>query len=50
MCTILNGIVVYDNNIMLPTDKWVFFITGVGAAIFGVVALAKTHADKYYVE
>jgi len=35
---------------MLPTDKWVFFITGVGAAIFGVVALAKTHADKYYVE
>jgi hypothetical protein len=24
LCTILNGIVVYDNNIMLPTDKWLF--------------------------
>jgi hypothetical protein len=47
LCTIINGIVVYDNNIMLPTDKWLFFITGVGAAIFGVVALAKTHAEKY---
>ena len=50
LCTIINGIVVFDNNIMLPIDKWLFFITGVGAAIFGVVALAKTHADKYYVE
>jgi len=45
MCTIINGIIVYDNNSKLSVDKWLFFIVGVGAAIFGVMALAKTHAE-----
>ena len=43
--TILSGIVVYDNNKFLSAEKWVFFVVGVSTSIFGVVTLARTHAD-----
>ena len=43
--TIICGIVVYDNNDSLSMSKWAFFLLGIGTAIFGVITLARVHAE-----